>query len=117
MDLKDLKACVRLVLPLQCDTKGCELTEEAMKSLLEATEHKVPLQELQVVYEQSGDFDHTALALEHLRWGSWVDPVPGVQLLLFVHILKQSLRFTAQLCHPFLFLSLLFYPFYLQVFL
>lgn len=68
VDWKDLKACVGLVLPLQCETRGCELTEESMESLLEATQHKVPLQELQVVYDQSGDFDQTALALEHLRW-------------------------------------------------
>lgn len=67
MEVKDLKARVRLVLPLQCDTRGCELNEEAMTSLLEATQHKVPLQELQVVYEESGDFDQTALALEHVR--------------------------------------------------
>jgi len=67
LDLKDLKACVKLVLPLHCDTRGCELTEEAMNSLLEATRHKVPLKELQVVYDESGDFDQTALALEHLR--------------------------------------------------
>lgn len=52
---------------MQCDTKDSEITEEAMKSLLEATQYKVPLQELQVVYEQSGDLDQTALALEHLR--------------------------------------------------
>lgn len=56
-----------LVLPMQCDTRGCELTEEDMKSLLEVTQYKVPLQELQVVYNESGDFDQTALALEHLR--------------------------------------------------
>ena len=68
MEWKDLKACVRLVLPLQCDTRGCELTEDTMSSLLEATQHKVALQELHVVYEQSGDFDQTAIALEHLRW-------------------------------------------------
>lgn len=67
MDLKDLKADVELIQPMQYDTKDCELTEEAMKSLLEATQYKVPLQELQVVYEQSGDLDQTALALEHLR--------------------------------------------------
>lgn len=67
LDLKDLKACVTLVLPLQCDTRGCELTEEAMLSLLEATQHKVLLLELKVVYDESGDFDQTALALEHLR--------------------------------------------------
>lgn len=92
MDLKDLKACVRLVLPLQCDTRGCELTEEAMESLLEATQHKVPLQELHVVYEVSGDFDQTALALEHLRWNSYcrTDTVPTIHLLMFAHIFKQS---------------------------
>lgn len=67
MDFKDLKACVELIQPMQCDTKDSEITEEAMKSLLEATQYKVPLQELQVVYEQSGDLDQTALALEHLR--------------------------------------------------
>lgn len=68
VDYKDLKACVSLVVPLQCDTRGCELTEESMKCLLEATQHKVLLEELQVVYEESGDIDQTALALEHLRW-------------------------------------------------
>lgn len=61
---------MKLVLPLQCETRGCELDEEAMTSLLEATQQKVSLQELQVVYEESGDFDQTALALEHLRWDS-----------------------------------------------
>lgn len=70
VDYKELKACVSLVLPLQCDTRGYDLTEEAMKSLLEATRHKISLDELQVVYDESGDFDMTALALEHLRWGS-----------------------------------------------
>ncbi|KAG7239524.1 hypothetical protein INR49_028826 [Caranx melampygus] len=43
--------------------RGCELTEDAMVSLLEATQHKVLLQELPLVYEESGDFDQTALAL------------------------------------------------------
>lgn len=67
IDLKDLKAYVALVLPMQFDSRDPELTEEAMKSLLDFSEHKVPLQEIQAVYEQSGDFDQTALALEHLR--------------------------------------------------
>lgn len=62
-----MKACVALVLPMQCDTRGCELTEDSMKSLLEATRQKVPLLELKVVFELSGEFDQTALALEHLR--------------------------------------------------
>lgn len=83
VDFKDLKACVRLVLPLQCHTRGCELNEDMMKSLLEATQHKVPLQELHVVYDQSGDYDQTAIALEHLRWDIWksFDEVPTSALL------------------------------------
>lgn len=68
IELKDLKASVELVLPMQCEARGCEITEEAMKTLLEVTEYKVPLQDLHVVYEESGEFDQTALALEHLRW-------------------------------------------------
>lgn len=59
---------MELVLPIQLDARGSELTEDAMKTLLEATQYKVPLQELQVVYEETGEFDQTALALEHLRW-------------------------------------------------
>ncbi len=56
------------MLPMECETRGCDLTEESMKTLLEATLHKVPLLELSVVYDESGDFEHTALALEHLRF-------------------------------------------------
>lgn len=82
MDLKDLKACVGLVLPLKCDIRDLELNEEAMKSLLEATQHKIPLQELKVVYEQSGDFDQTALALEHLRWDYACSVTPCLNSLI-----------------------------------
>ncbi|XP_030580421.1 SHC SH2 domain-binding protein 1 isoform X1 [Archocentrus centrarchus] len=98
VEVKDLKACVRLVLPLQCDTKGCELSEEAMKSLLEATQHKVPLQELQVVYEESGDFDQTALALEHLRffykhiWREWDEEDDDDEFDYFVRCVEPRLR-------------------------
>ncbi|XP_070820170.1 SHC SH2 domain-binding protein 1 [Chaetodon trifascialis] len=98
MDFKDLKACVGLVLPLQCDTRGCELTEEAMKSLLEATQHKVPLQELQVVYDQSGAFDQTALALEHLRffykhiWRQWDEEDEDDDFDYFVRCVEPRLR-------------------------
>ncbi|MGH0163255.1 UNVERIFIED_CONTAM: hypothetical protein FKN15_057187 [Acipenser sinensis] len=62
-----LKADVELVTPCLCETKGCELTEESMKDLLEAKEHKVPVQELYVVYDESGEFDQIALAVEHVR--------------------------------------------------
>ncbi|XP_035507708.1 SHC SH2 domain-binding protein 1 [Morone saxatilis] len=98
VDFKDLKACVRLVLPLQCDTRGCELTEEAMKSLLEATQNKVPLQKLHVVYEQSGDFDQTALALEHLRffyehiWRQWDEEDEDDDFDYFVRCVEPRLR-------------------------
>ncbi|RXM31615.1 SHC SH2 domain-binding protein 1 [Acipenser ruthenus] len=63
-----LKADVELVTPFLCETKGCELTEESMKDLLEAKEHKVPVQELYVVYDESGEFDQTALAVEHVSY-------------------------------------------------
>uniref|UniRef100_A0A3B4XR66 SHC SH2-domain binding protein 1 n=1 Tax=Seriola lalandi dorsalis TaxID=1841481 RepID=A0A3B4XR66_SERLL len=98
VELKDLKACVRLVLPLQCDTRGCELTEESMESLLEATQHKVLLQELQVVYEESGDFDQTALALEHLRffykhiWRQWDEEDEDDDFDYFVRCVEPRLR-------------------------
>ncbi|XP_068586650.1 SHC SH2 domain-binding protein 1 isoform X2 [Cebidichthys violaceus] len=98
LDLKDLKACVRLVLPLQCDTRGCELTEEAIVSLLEATQHRLPLQELLVVYEQSGDFDQTALALEHLRffythiWRQWEEEDEDDDFDYFVRCVEPRLR-------------------------
>lgn len=98
VDWKDLKACVVLVLPLQCDTRGCEVTEETMQSLLEATQHKVSLQEVQVVYEQSGDFDQTALALEHLRffykhiWRQWDEEDEDDDFDYFVRCVEPRLR-------------------------
>lgn len=67
MDYKEMSAMVELVLPLQCEARGCELCEDSMRTLLEATMNRVPLQELSVVYDPSGDFDQTALTLEHLR--------------------------------------------------
>lgn len=67
MDYKEMRADVELVVPLQCVTRECDLTEESMRTLLEATLNKVSLQQLVVVYDESGEFDQTALALEHLR--------------------------------------------------
>ncbi|XP_056146926.1 SHC SH2 domain-binding protein 1 [Lampris incognitus] len=77
VDFKELKACVELVLPIQFETRDCNLDEEALKIVLEATQQKVALLELQVVYKESGDFEQTALAIEHLRffyknlWRKW----------------------------------------------
>ncbi|XP_071237212.1 SHC SH2 domain-binding protein 1 [Salvelinus alpinus] len=98
VNYKDLKAQVKLVVPLQCETRGCELTEEAMNTLLEATLHKVPLQELRVVFDESGDFDQTALALEHLRffykhiWRQWDDEDEDDDFDYFVRCVEPRLR-------------------------
>ncbi|XP_030650057.1 SHC SH2 domain-binding protein 1 [Chanos chanos] len=98
VDYKDFRAKVDLVLPLQCETRGCELTEEAMKALLEATTHKVPLQELHVVFDESGEFDQTALALEHLRffykhiWRKWDEEDEDDDFDYFVRCVEPRLR-------------------------
>ncbi|KAG7482565.1 hypothetical protein JOB18_024411 [Solea senegalensis] len=98
LDLKNLKACVKTVLPLQCDTRGCDLTEEAMNSVLEANQHKVSLQELQVVYDESGEVDQTALALEHLSfffshiWRQWDEEDEDDDFDYFVRCVEPRLR-------------------------
>ncbi|KAM9832269.1 SHC SH2 domain-binding protein 1 [Neosynchiropus ocellatus] len=98
VDFSDLKASVSLVLPLQCETRGCELDEESMKSLLEATRHRVSLLELQVVFEESGTFDMTALAIEHLRffykhiWRPWDEEDEDDDFDYFVRCVEPRLR-------------------------
>lgn len=77
------------MLPMECETRGCDLTEESMKTLLEATLHKVPLLELSVVYDESGDFEHTALALEHLRF---VNPLK-VYIFFLLFLSSHSIQF------------------------
>ncbi|XP_068173936.1 SHC SH2 domain-binding protein 1 isoform X2 [Antennarius striatus] len=98
VDWGELKVRVALVLPLQCEARGCDLNEETMTCLLEATQHKVPLQELQAVYEPSGDFDQTALALEHLRffykhiWRQWDEEDEDDDFDYFVRCVEPRLR-------------------------
>ncbi|XP_024151482.1 SHC SH2 domain-binding protein 1 isoform X2 [Oryzias melastigma] len=98
LDVKALKASVKLVLPLRCDSRGCQLDEDAMTAVLEATQHRVPLQELQVVYDESGDFDQTALALEHLRffykhiWREWDEEDEDDDFDYFVRCVEPRLR-------------------------
>uniref|UniRef100_A0A8C1J027 SHC SH2-domain binding protein 1 n=1 Tax=Cyprinus carpio TaxID=7962 RepID=A0A8C1J027_CYPCA len=98
VDCKELKAKVELVLPMESETRGCDLTEESMKALLEATLHKVPLLELSVVYDESGDFDQTALALEHLRffykhiWRKWDEEDEDDDFDYFVRCVEPRLR-------------------------
>ncbi|XP_054627747.1 SHC SH2 domain-binding protein 1 [Dunckerocampus dactyliophorus] len=97
-DFSDLKACVKLVLPLKCEARGCEINEETMTALLEATQHKVPLMELQVVYDESGDYDQTALGLEHLRffykhvWRVWDEEDGDDDYDYFVRCVEPRLR-------------------------
>ncbi|CAN9507321.1 unnamed protein product [Ophioblennius macclurei] len=98
LDLREVKACVKLVYPVQCDIRSCELTEDALASLLDATQHKVPLQELHVVYQESGELDHTALALEHLRffykhiWRQWDEEDEDDDFDYFVRCVEPRLR-------------------------
>uniref|UniRef100_A0A8C1XN14 SHC SH2-domain binding protein 1 n=1 Tax=Cyprinus carpio TaxID=7962 RepID=A0A8C1XN14_CYPCA len=98
VDCKELKAKVELVLPMESESRGCDLTEESMKALLEATLHKVPLLELSVVYDESGDFDQTALALEHLRffykhiWRKWDEEDEDDDFDYFVRCVEPRLR-------------------------
>ncbi|NXA35000.1 SHCBP protein, partial [Eudromia elegans] len=60
-----LKAVVRCSEPLLCESRVSTFTSESVRELLELKEHRIPLQELWVVYDESGEFDQTALAIEH----------------------------------------------------
>ncbi|KAJ8249424.1 hypothetical protein GJAV_G00234670 [Gymnothorax javanicus] len=97
VDYKSLEAEVQLVLPVQGEGRDCEVTEETVKTVLEAKQHKVPLQQLQVVFDESGDFDQTALAVEHLRffckhiWRQW-DEEDDDEFDYFVRCVEPRLR-------------------------
>nr|XP_035127777.1 SHC SH2 domain-binding protein 1 isoform X4 [Callithrix jacchus] len=67
VDFAALKAVVRLAEPYFCDSQVSTFTMECMKELLDLKEHKLPLQELWVVFDDLGVFDQTALAIEHVR--------------------------------------------------
>ncbi|XP_067158636.1 SHC SH2 domain-binding protein 1 isoform X2 [Apteryx mantelli] len=72
-----LKAVVQLSEPFLCESQVSTFTLECMRELLELKEHQIPLQELWAVYDESGEFDQTALAIEHVRffykciWRTW----------------------------------------------
>ena len=67
MDFAALKAVVRLANPYLCESQVSAFTLECMNELLDLKEHRLPLQELWVVFDDSGVFDQTALAVEHVR--------------------------------------------------
>ncbi|KAH0619606.1 hypothetical protein JD844_000372, partial [Phrynosoma platyrhinos] len=92
-----LKAVVRLCEPFLCETRECSFTLERMQELLELKEHQLPLQELWVVFDESGEFDQTALAIEHVRffykhiWRSW-DEEDDDDFDYFVRCVEPRLR-------------------------
>ncbi|XP_070574844.1 SHC SH2 domain-binding protein 1 homolog B-like [Ptychodera flava] len=69
------KADVRIMEPFQSNPET--VTEEGVTTYLNEVNHLVPLAEIFPVYDESGDFDKTALAIEHLRfffehiWRGW----------------------------------------------
>uniref|UniRef100_F7EET4 SHC SH2 domain-binding protein 1 n=1 Tax=Macaca mulatta TaxID=9544 RepID=F7EET4_MACMU len=97
VDFAALKAVVRLAEPYLCDSQVSTFTMECMKELLDLKEHRLPLQELWVVFDDSGVFDQTALAIEHVRffyqniWRSW-DEEEEDEYDYFVRCVEPRLR-------------------------
>ncbi|XP_005393030.1 PREDICTED: SHC SH2 domain-binding protein 1 isoform X2 [Chinchilla lanigera] len=97
VDFSALKAVVRLAEPYVCESEVNTFTLECMKELLELKEYQLPLQELWVVFDDSGVFDQTALAIEHVRffyqyiWRSW-DEEEDDEYDYFVRCVEPRLR-------------------------
>ncbi|KAF4793558.1 SHC SH2 domain-binding protein 1 [Turdus rufiventris] len=92
-----LKAVVQLSEPFLCESQDSSFTQECMQQLLELKENQILLQELWVVYDESGEFDQTALAVEHLRffyrniWRTW-DEEEEDEFDYFVRCVEPRLR-------------------------
>ncbi|NXR56626.1 SHCBP protein, partial [Hippolais icterina] len=92
-----LKAVVQLSEPFLCESQDSTFTLECMQELLELKEHQILLQELWVVYDESGEFDQTALAIEHVRffyrciWRTW-DEEEEDEFDYFVRCVEPRLR-------------------------
>ncbi|KAK9392733.1 SHC SH2 domain-binding protein 1 [Crotalus adamanteus] len=97
VDYASLKAVVRLSQPFRCRVQVGGFTPEQVCALLELKEYQLPLQELSVVFEESGEFDQTALAIEHVRffykhiWRSW-DEEDDDDFDYFVRCVEPRLR-------------------------
>ncbi|XP_021560598.1 SHC SH2 domain-binding protein 1 isoform X3 [Neomonachus schauinslandi] len=97
VDFAALKAAVRLADPYLCESQVSSFTLECMNELLNLKEHRLPLQELWVVFDDSGVFDQTALAIEHVRffyqniWRSW-DEEEEDEYDYFVRCVEPRLR-------------------------
>ncbi|XP_042523315.1 SHC SH2 domain-binding protein 1 [Dipodomys spectabilis] len=97
VDFSALKAVVKLAEPYICESEVSTFTLECMKELLDLKEYRLPLQELWVVFDDSGVFDQTALAIEHVRffyqniWRSW-DEEEEDEYDYFVRCVEPRLR-------------------------
>ncbi|XP_016066925.1 PREDICTED: SHC SH2 domain-binding protein 1 [Miniopterus natalensis] len=97
VDFAALKAVVRLVDPYLCESQVSTFTVECMRELLDLKGQRLPLQELWVVFDGSGAFDQTALAIEHVRffyqniWRSW-DEEEEDEYDYFVRCVEPRLR-------------------------
>nr|XP_033796154.1 SHC SH2 domain-binding protein 1 [Geotrypetes seraphini] len=97
VEYSTLKAVVRLSEPFLCESNTQAFTEECLRELLKAKEQRVPLQELCVVFDESGEFDQTVLAIEHIRffyrhiWRRW-DEEDEDEFDYFVRCVEPRLR-------------------------
>uniref|UniRef100_A0A4X1TTV7 SHC SH2 domain-binding protein 1 n=1 Tax=Sus scrofa TaxID=9823 RepID=A0A4X1TTV7_PIG len=90
VDFAALKAVVRLADPYLCESQVSTFTLECMKELLDLKEYRLPLQELWVVFDDSGIFDQTALAIEHVRhYDILEDRVPSGLIVDYQNLLTQ----------------------------
>ncbi|XP_053575330.1 SHC SH2 domain-binding protein 1 [Bombina bombina] len=104
VDYSSLKAVVKLCLPFLCESRVSEFTQENISELLLVKEGRVPLLELYVVFDDSGEFDQTALAMEHLRffyqniWRPW-DEEDEDDFDYFVRCAEPRLRLGGKVVH------------------
>ncbi|NXY88824.1 SHCBP protein, partial [Alcedo cyanopectus] len=97
VEYSELKAAVQLRQPFLCDFRDSSFTLEHLQEFLSLQEHQVPLKDLWVVYDESGEFDQTALAIEHVRffyqciWRIW-DEEEEDEYDYFVRCVEPRLR-------------------------
>ncbi|NWR29408.1 SHCBP protein, partial [Tachuris rubrigastra] len=97
VDYSSLKAVVQLSDPFLCESRDSSFTLKCMQELLELKQYQILLQELWVVYDESGEFDQTALAVEHVRffyrwiWRTW-DEEEEDEFDYFVRCVEPRLR-------------------------
>ncbi|XP_075694535.1 SHC SH2 domain-binding protein 1 [Rhinoderma darwinii] len=77
LSCSSLKAAVQPCEPFLCECRVDCVNEQSIRDLLDVKEQQIPLQELHVVFNDSGEYDQTAMSIEHVRffyqniWRSW----------------------------------------------